>query len=385
MSYEKQTFVNEITDEKGNIVQEGTVLTAEHLQHIEDGIADAEKFDSVERVTLAEGEKMDLFDLPAVCVATGIFTLPEATGTGINTDYEGIYGPKQPALEINLQNALILNHSSLDDEQCREYKILIFDNTSGIRDIHQYLHCWTSGVNGRDYSGTVREDKTFSISEYRDVLYGIGDIDKYIYDSGNFGTLSGNVDWLNDRVSKLEGEEYELITRKTFDELDLLNSNIPEGKTEAWREKTIKFNKPYKAVMFMLYFDKQDDLGTTRDIVNLFNGDKGGMCYLGIAKIMSSEETRYTRGKVERKNGLWWLEYTEPTKAKGNMVNLRSTQTGFGFAAERIDAEDGIVDAAHLSKNENITSWTIQLTMPANSKGRHNPAGAVAVFGIPAK
>lgn len=38
MSYIKQTFIDEIIDENGDIVQEGTVLKAEHLQHIEDGI-----------------------------------------------------------------------------------------------------------------------------------------------------------------------------------------------------------------------------------------------------------------------------------------------------------------------------------------------------------
>lgn len=38
MSYEKQTFVNQIVDASGNVTQKGTTLTAEHLNHIEDGI-----------------------------------------------------------------------------------------------------------------------------------------------------------------------------------------------------------------------------------------------------------------------------------------------------------------------------------------------------------
>lgn len=38
MGYEKQTFLDEIIDENGNTVQDGTVLTADHLNHIEDGI-----------------------------------------------------------------------------------------------------------------------------------------------------------------------------------------------------------------------------------------------------------------------------------------------------------------------------------------------------------
>lgn len=42
MAYEKQTFVDEITDEYGNVIQEGTTLKAEHLEHIEDGIANAD-------------------------------------------------------------------------------------------------------------------------------------------------------------------------------------------------------------------------------------------------------------------------------------------------------------------------------------------------------
>ena len=43
MAYEKQTFLDEIKDENGNVTQEGTVLKAENLNHIEDGIVEAEK------------------------------------------------------------------------------------------------------------------------------------------------------------------------------------------------------------------------------------------------------------------------------------------------------------------------------------------------------
>ena len=39
MSYEKQTFVDWELDDSGNVVKEGTVIGAAHLQHIEDGIA----------------------------------------------------------------------------------------------------------------------------------------------------------------------------------------------------------------------------------------------------------------------------------------------------------------------------------------------------------
>lgn len=38
MSYEKQTFVDWELDESGNVVKEGTTLSAEHLRHIEEGI-----------------------------------------------------------------------------------------------------------------------------------------------------------------------------------------------------------------------------------------------------------------------------------------------------------------------------------------------------------
>lgn len=41
MAYEKQAFVNRIADENGAVVQEGTKLKAEHLNHMEDGIKSA--------------------------------------------------------------------------------------------------------------------------------------------------------------------------------------------------------------------------------------------------------------------------------------------------------------------------------------------------------
>jgi len=41
MAYEKQTFVDRVVDENGNITTEGTKLKSEHLKHMEDGIAAA--------------------------------------------------------------------------------------------------------------------------------------------------------------------------------------------------------------------------------------------------------------------------------------------------------------------------------------------------------
>lgn len=43
MSYEKQTFIDWELDESGNVVKEGTTLSAEHLRHIEEGVAANEK------------------------------------------------------------------------------------------------------------------------------------------------------------------------------------------------------------------------------------------------------------------------------------------------------------------------------------------------------
>ena len=42
MSYKKQDFVDRVIDNSGKVVTEGTKLTAAHLQHIEEGIVDAE-------------------------------------------------------------------------------------------------------------------------------------------------------------------------------------------------------------------------------------------------------------------------------------------------------------------------------------------------------
>lgn len=72
MSYEKQTFLDEIRDADGNVTQEGTVITATHFQHIEEGIkandtaiganATAIKSNSVAIKTNADalGNKQDL-------------------------------------------------------------------------------------------------------------------------------------------------------------------------------------------------------------------------------------------------------------------------------------------------------------------------------------
>lgn len=177
---------------------------------------------------------------------------------------------------------------------------------------------------------------------------------------------------------------YELITCRTFADIDMLSGAIPEGKSEAWREKTLLFNRPYKAMFFTLYFDVQSDKSATRDMTGIFQGNKGGSCYLGIYQAMTNTESRYTRGKIERKNGLWWLEYTMPTKSSGDKVNLQTTLTGFGFARDRIYAPDGTFYENHLASDEGVSALTLQMTMPSSGSGRENPVGMIAIYGIPA-
>lgn len=43
MAYRKQTFVDSVVDDSGNVIKEGTRLKAEHFEHIEDGIVANEK------------------------------------------------------------------------------------------------------------------------------------------------------------------------------------------------------------------------------------------------------------------------------------------------------------------------------------------------------
>lgn len=302
----------------------------------------------IPKIELAKGETMNIFDLPQWSIATGKFKCYNQT--------------------IDLNGALVTH-----------------DNTNC---------AINNGTIVRIIQGDISEDSQGNITYdiMRDITYPLIHLHgEYIEHFGNWWELKTNtqdtlVDAINEVNDKVDNEpEYELITRMSFDELDIVNSNIPDGKSTAWREKTVNFNKAYKAVFFMVYCDVQSiDKASKRDSIHIFHGDKGGACTFEISGIMANSETRFTRAKVERKNGLWWLEYLVPTKNRYSMAELRTTQSAFGFAAERIDAEEGIVDETHLSKTENITSWTIQMTMPSDGTVQRNPIGSFAIFGIPA-
>ena len=163
----------------------------------------------------------------------------------------------------------------------------------------------------------------------------------------------------------------------------MLDCDIPSGKTDAWREKNIRFNSAYREIFFMFYFPKQNDVSATRGLNNIFIGADGGKCTFVISDVMTNTGKRYCRGRLKRQNGLWWLEFTKPGATVGGVSTLYTTQTGFGFAADRIDAELGTADAVQLGPNEAITSWTIQTTMPSDGYDRHNPTGYVTLYGVP--
>ena len=41
MAYEKQTWIDHFVDDEGQIVQQGTAMDAEHFNHMEEGISNA--------------------------------------------------------------------------------------------------------------------------------------------------------------------------------------------------------------------------------------------------------------------------------------------------------------------------------------------------------
>ena len=58
--YEKQIFKNRIVAGDGTVIQEGTYLAAEHLDHIEDGIVALEEAIEELGVTPGQGESVDI-------------------------------------------------------------------------------------------------------------------------------------------------------------------------------------------------------------------------------------------------------------------------------------------------------------------------------------
>lgn len=70
MAYEKQTFVDQGVDESGNPV-EGTVLKAEHLNHIEEGIVAVEKVTKQANTTANSAVFMAMFTKPGALLWDG--------------------------------------------------------------------------------------------------------------------------------------------------------------------------------------------------------------------------------------------------------------------------------------------------------------------------
>lgn len=283
---------------------------------------------AIQEIVLAEGEIKGLWTLPAYSIATGEFAVSESNGTVNET--------------IILKKAYVIcNGASL---------IQIFTRDGNYRQMK--FEIGASELGGRWTS--IKSDFTIPLAD----LKKLNDIGKE--------------------------PVYELITRKTFEEINLLGGRVPDGKSDAWREQTITFDKKYKAVFTIIFFDTQVwDKSATRDCVTVWHGDQGRICPFGLPKVMTNTAQRYTRATLERRNGLWWGEYTEPATRSGT-TTLKTAQSGYGFSAERIDAAEGIVDDTHLGENENIIALTFQTTLPTNeSSNRDNPVGAIAIFGIP--
>lgn len=104
MPYEKQEFKNRIVNEDGTVIQEGTTLGAEHLDHIEQGIVDNEitigdhKKDTSSHVTADEkaawdsksnfsGSYSDLTDKPTIPTKTSQLTNDSGYLTSVPSEY----------------------------------------------------------------------------------------------------------------------------------------------------------------------------------------------------------------------------------------------------------------------------------------------------------
>lgn len=96
MSYEKQTFLDEIIDENGDIVQEGTVLKAENLEHIEDGIvALDEKINGNDKPTYEEVPFLQVYEKGYNYVVTSNGRLFVSNNEYINTYVYQVFAGKK--------------------------------------------------------------------------------------------------------------------------------------------------------------------------------------------------------------------------------------------------------------------------------------------------
>lgn len=84
MAYEKQTFVDRVVDENGDVLVEGTTLTKAIMDHIEDGIVANEKATEKKQDTLVSGENIKTINGESVLGEGGLVIksgLPEVTAS----------------------------------------------------------------------------------------------------------------------------------------------------------------------------------------------------------------------------------------------------------------------------------------------------------------
>lgn len=181
MSYEKQTFLDEIIDENGNLAQEGTLLKAEHLQHIEDGIVKVSTVNTIEGlkeaiangisvITIANGSVLDVNERITLPVGTTLLgngaTLNRVTGfegilinmsanckisgLTINGNREAMINPTwDKTIEIATRdNGIVENVTIVDGNEC----VVCYGNDVIVRDCN-ITNC---GGNGIHFSGADR-------------------------------------------------------------------------------------------------------------------------------------------------------------------------------------------------------------------------------------
>lgn len=209
------------------------------------------------------------------------------------------------------------------------------------------------------------------------------DIDcrEYDYISGEFIRVGVSADIHTDDAYQ------ELIFRSTFEELDFkTKGTIPAGKPASgpYREMTIPLNGDYEEILVMTYFAKQSkDSSNDRDCQYYFQGQYGGLVSYHQQPVMSNDSPRYSRFRLYREKGLWYLEILGATESRSTTSAIRyAPQSGYGASNERIDAELGIVDPTHLGKYEGVDSLRLILQLSHDGSKRINPDGAITVYGV---
>lgn len=339
MGYIRQKFQDEIKDASGKVTQEGTLLKAEHLEHIEDGIVANEK--AIEEKQPKGNYATEEFVTQKVSEAQLGGKEPDLSAYLTKTDADGAYQPKGNYLTEH-QNMKTINGQSIVGEG----DIIIGgDGSNAPVSVREKP---VVSINHRGFSGVAPENTipAYILSKQKGYKYVECDVS---FTSDGVAVLlhDGTIDRTSNGTGKISAMTYEQASKYDYGywkSPEYAGTHLPTFK---------EFIMLCKALDMHPYIELKSDGGYTKDnILSIVNDVKAhGMA--GKVSYISFDATY-----------LGYVKEVDPDARLGYVVSAITAAKLEEAVALRSGTNDVFIDAKYSSLTAANVNGCVSLGLP---------------------